>query len=128
MSLISTKLAPTKQYLMNPEKIIQQQVIAYNSRNITDFADCHHPDVELFNFPEKVPFAVGREKIRSIYKEVFDKSPNLHTEVVHRMSLGNTVIDNEIVTGRAGVDSLKIIAIYEIEDELIRRAHFIRED
>ena len=63
-----------------------------------------------------------------MYKEVFDKSPKLHTEVVHRMSLGNTVIDNEIVTGRAGVDSLKIIAIYEIENELIRRAHFIRED
>ena len=43
------------------------------------------------------------------------------------MVLGNTVIDHEIVTGREGADKLEIIAIYEIEDELIKKVTFIRK-
>ena len=112
---------------MNPEDIVKKQVIAYNSRNIDDFANCHHLEVELYNFSEKIPFAKGRENLKTIYREVFENSPNLHTEIIHRMTLGNTVIDNEIVTGRKGVGLLKIIAIYEIRENLIAKAHFIRE-
>lgn len=112
---------------MSPETIIQKQVDAYNARNLSDFLDCHHTEVQLFNFSEPVPFAVGIPSVGKIYRTVFDTSPKLHTEILHRMTLNNTVIDHEIVTGRAGVERLEIIAIYEIEDDKIRRAHFIRQ-
>ena len=112
---------------MSPESIIQKQVESYNSRNLSDFLSCHHPEVQLYNFSEPVPFAVGIPSVRKIYQTVFDTSPNLHTEILHRMVLNNTVIDHEIVTGRAGVERLEIIAIYEIEDNKIRKAQFIRK-
>ena len=112
---------------MNSESIVQQQVDAYNSRDISKFLSCHHPQVQLFNFSESVPFAVGLTSIRKIYQAVFDTSPKLHTEILHRIVVDNKVIDHEIVTGRSGVDTLEIIAIYEIEDDLIRKAHFIRK-
>lgn len=112
---------------MSPETIIQKQVDAYNSRNLSDFINCHHPEVQLFNFSETVPFAVGIPSVRKIYQTVFDTSPKLNAEIVYRMTLNNTVIDHEIVTGRSGVDRLEIIAIYEIEDDKIRKAHFIRK-
>ena len=111
---------------MNPESIVQKQVEAYNNRDLSAFLDCHHPEVQLFNFSESVPFAVGLPSVRKIYKAVFDTSPNLHTEIIHRMVLNNTVIDHEIVTGRSGAERIEIIAIYEIENNLIRKAQFIR--
>ena len=112
---------------MSPESVIQKQVESYNRRNLSDFLNCHHPEVQLYNFSEPVPFAVGIPSVRKIYQTVFDSSPNLHTEILHRMVLNNTVIDHEIVTGRTGVERLEIIAIYEIEDDKIRKAQFIRK-
>ena len=112
---------------MSAEDIVQKQVAAYNARNIDDFSAFHHPEVELYSLGEKVPFVIGRQKLWTRYKEIFDQSPNLHTEVVQRMTLGNTVIDKEIITGRNGVDTKNFIAIYEIEEGLIRRAHFVSD-
>jgi len=110
------------------EKIVQQQVEAYNTRDIDKFAQLHAENVELFTFSENKPFAVGRADVKRIYGEVFENSPNLHTEIVNRMVMGNKVIDHEIVTGREGVQKLEIIAIYEINNGHISKAYFIRKD
>jgi len=112
---------------MSPDSIVKKQVVAYNSRNISDFTHCHHPEVELYSLGESEPFVRGREQLRKRYKVLFDRSPELHTEIVQRMIMGNTVIDKEIVTGRAGVASQKFIAIYQIEEGLIARVDFLRE-
>ena len=112
---------------MSPENIVIKQVVAYNSRNIEDFAACHHPEVELYSLGESEPFVRGREQLRNRYKDIFDGSPELHTEIVQRMIMGNTVIDKEIVTGRAGVASQNFIAIYQIAEGLIARVDFLRE-
>ena len=111
---------------MTPEQIVQAQVDAYNSRNISDFINCHAPDIELFSFPENTPYATGRAGLKEIYQDVFENSPDLHAEITNRIVMGNTVIDHEKVTGRKGIDSLIIIAIYEIENGLIAKARFIR--
>ena len=112
---------------MNPLAIIQNQVKAYNSRDIETFIVCHHPDVELFNFSAQEPFARGREAIRRIYGDVFENSPKLNTEVLNRIVFDNKVIDHEIVTNRKEIAEMELIAIYEIEDEMIRKAHFVRK-
>lgn len=112
---------------MSPEEIVQKQVDAYNSRDIQTFVACHHPEVELYHFGTETPFAVGAEKLRTIYKDVFDNSPNLHAQISNRMVMGNIVIDQEKVTGRKGVEVSEIIAIYEIKDALIFKARFIRK-
>ena len=112
---------------MTPETVIQKQVGAYNARDIDKFIACHSPNVKLYNYSEVEPFAVGHSNLRSIYEDVFNHSPNLNTEILTRIVMGNTVIDHEIVTGRKGVDLSEIIAIYEVENDLIVEARFKRK-
>lgn len=112
---------------MIAEEVIQQQVEGYNSRNIIHFASAHADDVRLYNFGEAKPFCEGIEKLQEIYGAIFKESPNLHTEILNRIVMGNTVMDHEIVTGRNGVDKLELVAIYEVEDGKIARAYFKRK-
>jgi len=112
---------------MNPEAVVQAQVVAYNNRDIEAFAACHSDNVELFSFSERTPFVVGKEKLIEVYREIFQNSPSLHTEIINRIVMGNKVIDHEVVTGRKGIDQLEIIAIFEVENNLIAKAHFIRK-
>ena len=112
---------------MNPETIVQKQVEAYNSRDINEFIGCHDLGIKLYNFGESTPYAIGRTKLKEIYGDVFDTSPNLNTKIIKRIVMGNTVIDHEIVTGRKGADLSEIIAIYEVEDDLIVKAYFKRK-
>ncbi len=112
---------------MLPENIVQKQLDAYNNRDIEAFVAMHAPDAELFAFSEKKPFVKGREHIRATYSEIFESSPNLHSKLLHRIALGNKVIDHEEITGRKGVDVLEFIAIYEVDETTITKAHFIRK-
>jgi hypothetical protein len=111
---------------MSAETIIQTQVKGYNTRDIELFASAHADDVQLYNFGKAEPFCIGNAKLREIYGAIFQESPNLHTEILNRMVMGNTVIDHEIVTGRNGVEKLELAAIYEVENEKIARAYFKR--
>ena len=112
---------------MDSKDIVEKQVEAYNTRNLEKFLDCHADDVQLFSFSESKPYSVGKENLKNVYQDVFENSPDLHTNIINRMVMGNIVIDHEIVTGRKGVDTSTIIAIYEIENGLISKARFIRE-
>jgi hypothetical protein len=112
---------------MTPEEIVKQQVIAYNARDIEAFARCHHKDVELYRLGESTPFVQGRDALYARYKTIFDESPDLHTDVVQRMVLGNTVIDKEVIVGRSGVDTSHFIAIYQVEESMIHRVHFVSQ-
>lgn len=112
---------------MSPEEIVQKQLDAYNSRDIEAFVAMHAADAELYTFSETAPFVKGREHIRATYSQLFDTSPSLHSKLLHRIVLGNKVIDHEEITGRKGVDVLEFIAIYEVNEVAITKAHFIRK-
>ena len=112
---------------MTPEEIVQKQVEAYNTRDLDAFVACHHTEIELYSLGTNEPFVVGIEALRPRYKDIFDRSPKLHSEVVQRMVLSDTVIDKEIITGRAGVDRSNYIAIYQIKDGLIAKVNFVTD-
>lgn len=112
---------------MSPEEIVQKQVESYNNRDINQFASCHHPAVELYTFGQDKPFLQGRAALKSRYKDIFDQSPNLHSEVTERITLNDIVIDKEIITGRVGVERSNFIAIYQIKDGLIAKVNFVSD-
>lgn len=124
---IIDSLITTDTPLMSAEEIVQKQVEAYNSRDIDQFASCHHPAVELYKFGESTPFLQGLAALKSRYKDIFDQSPNLHSDVTQRIALNDIVIDKEIITGRVGVDRSNYIAIYQIKDGLIAKVNFITD-
>lgn len=106
----------------SPEAVVQRQLNAYNARNIEAFLDTYSDDVELLRFPNQLT-SKGKEQMRSQYGPFFDNTPNLYCELVNRMVMGNTVIDQEKV--RAGSDTIRAVAIYEVERGKIRRVTFL---
>lgn len=109
-------------------QVAQDQLIAYNNKDITNFIALFSVDASIYNFGDSTPIAEGKEAIKNVYKKLFESSPNLHSQVINRTVLGNKVLDYELITGRENNDAvLKIIAIYEIENKLIKKATFIRD-
>lgn len=61
------------------------------------------------------------------YRELFDTSPELHCKLVSRIVLGQYVLDEENVTGHRGSkETNHVVAVYRIEDGLIRHVRFLR--
>ena len=113
--------------MKSPEQLIQQQVNAYNQRNLQAFTACFHQDIKLYNFGESEPYLMGMEALAASYKEVFEQSPNLHATIDHRIVLENTIIDHEKVTGRKGIDFIEVVVIYQVESEKIKSVTYVRK-
>ncbi len=109
------------------EIVVQKQLEAYNNRDLDKFLSYYAQDIQLYNFEERAPFVNGIEDLKKIYSDVFDNSPNLNATIKNRMMFENKVIDEEVVTGRKGVEYNKVIVIYEVNLELIEKVTFIRK-
>lgn len=69
----------------------------------------------------------GREALRESYCAMFAASPALHCHLASRIVLGEYVIDEERVTGRAGSEGEShVVAVYRVEDDEITHVRFLR--
>jgi hypothetical protein len=66
--------------------------------------------------------------MRREYELLFAENPALHAQVPRRIIVGNHVIDEEVVTGLPGGNTIRATAIYEVLDGLISRVWFIGGD
>ena len=107
-----------------PEQLAQQQLNAYNARNIDAFLEPYSEDVKIYSFPNQLQ-SEGKDAMRKGYARMFENTPDLHCELVNRMVNGNTVIDQELVTGFPN-GPLKAIAIYKIKNHKITEVYFIQ--
>jgi len=107
------------------EAVVQRQLDAYNARDIAAFIAVWADDAQCFEHPAK-PLARGVDEIRARHELRF-REANLHARLVHRMSVGNTVIDREVVTRTfpEGPGTIDVIAIYEVAHGKIANAWFI---
>lgn len=113
---------------MNPiEQPVINQLIAYNQRDIDRFIlnfseDCRCED------GEGRLILRGRTAMYESYKKMFAASPNLHCHLASRTVVGNYVLDEERVTGRAGNPEgvSHVMAIYRIENGEIVHVRFLR--
>lgn len=117
-------LSPEKLLPNSPEILVQQQLNAYNLRNMDAFLEPYSDSVELYMFPNQL-VGKGKEQMRGSYTEMFRDIKSLHCHVTERIVQGNTVIDHETVTG-FGPNPLKAIAIYKIEKGKIAKVYFIQ--
>lgn len=115
--------AQTQEPKTTPEILAQKQLEAYNARDIDAFLEPYADDVEIYTFPNTLR-TKGKDEMRKSYDTYFKKTPNLHCEIKNRIIQGNTVIDKEFITG---VDKpFEAIAIYQIENNKIKRVYFVR--
>lgn len=111
---------------ITPAAIAQGQLDAYNRQDIEDFLSWYADDVEVYNFPNELVYK-GKDEMRKRYSSAWAQNPNQRAEVTQRMSVGNTVMDKEHVTGRTNNTEVNVIAIYQIENDKIRKVFFVRE-
>ena len=105
------------------EEIVQQQLDAYNARDIDGFLDTYSEAVELYDFPNKMT-SQGKEKLKESYSGFFDATPDLHCEIIDRIVIGNKVIDEESITVNG--DNFRAVVLYEVENDKIAKVTFLR--
>lgn len=107
------------------EAVVARQLDAYNARDIDAFMRCWADDALYYQHPATL-LASGAEAIRERHVTRF-REANLHGALLHRMSVGNTVVDRERVTRSfpEGPGQVDVIAIYQVENGLIAKAWFI---
>lgn len=111
----------------HPVEVIEQQLSAYNVRDLEAFMAMYSPAITIMNQADGAITINGAEALRTAYGNLFASSPNLHCEIVKRMVIGNYVIDHEHVTGRGSAPPLNVVVIYEVHTGLIQRAWILRE-
>jgi imidazolonepropionase-like amidohydrolase len=109
---------------VSPEILAQQQLNAYNARDLEAFLAPYSDSVKIYRFPNQLMMQ-GKEAMRQQYGEMFKRLPDLHCRLVSRMVQGNTVIDQESVTGM-GDKPVSAIAIYQVEKGKIVTVTFIQ--
>lgn len=116
-------LQPEKLLTPTPEMLVQQQLNGYNVRDIEAFLAPYSDSITLYDFGGKL-LTKGKQQLREQYTKYFDRSPDLHCQLLNRMVQGNTVIDQENIT-ITGRKSFGGIAVYKIENGKISTVHFI---
>ncbi|WP_407526032.1 amidohydrolase family protein [Lacibacter sp. MH-610] len=109
---------------VTPQLLVDQQLAAYNARNIDAFLIPYSDSVELYEYPGKL-MGKGKEEMRKMYTGMFQQVTQLHCELVNRIIQGNVIIDHESVSG-FGNKPVRAIAIYTISKGKIQKVEFIQ--
>jgi len=106
---------------------VRNQLTAYNNRDIDAFMRCYAEDC-LVEDGMGNTLMQGAEAMRASYAAMFASSPKLHCRLASRVVVGNYILDEERVTGRAGSEDEErhVVAVYRIEGGLIQHVRFLR--
>lgn len=77
---------------------VEHQLQAFNARDLDAFMEAYAPDVRIED-GEGQEMMSGSDELRAFYGDVFRNSPDLHCEVLDRISVGDWVIDEEEIDG-----------------------------
>ncbi len=106
----------------SPEQIVQRQVNAYNHHDADVFAETYAHDATIAR--PNAPALQTREHINATYRQVFEKNPAIHAEILSRDVNGETVVDKERVTGFSdGRDALEATVTYRVRNGNIASVH-----
>jgi hypothetical protein len=106
-------------------ELVQRQLEAYNARDVLKFSECYHDSVIGIKLPDENTLFNGKAELHSIYKKIFDSTPNLNCQLLGRHIMEKSVIDIELVTGLPNYpDGLRATAVYFFADEKISRIWF----
>ena len=110
---------------------VDRQLNAYNARDLDAFIHCYTVDCAIDD-AGGTRLMTGHIEMRTRYRALFDGSPNLHCDIVHRTCIGNHVIDVESITGRLpGIhpELRRAVVIYHVDADagLISHVRMLRE-
>jgi hypothetical protein len=106
-----------------PEKIVQEQLEAYNRHDIDAFLKTYSSEIKLYEFPDK-ELSSGLDAMRETYGKLFEREPDRKAKIARRIVQGDYVIDHEEVSG--GGRKLSAVAIYRVKDAKILTVWFLK--
>lgn len=109
--------------LTSPRAVVDEQLQAYNKRDLEAFAAAFSDTVKVYSYPNTL-VGEGKEAFKEMYRGFFKTTPDLHCKITNRIVLGKKVVDQEEVT--ANGNTFSAIAIYEVENNKIARVTFIQ--
>ncbi len=112
--------------MISPKEVVQNQLDYYNNHDLDGFLSTYKEDVKIYNLIDHSIILEGKEALKEKYRERFQIF-KVHAVLKDRIVIGNKVIDHEHVTGLQTDTIVKAVAIYEIEDGLIKNVWFIYE-
>jgi hypothetical protein len=107
--------------------IIEEQLAAFNARDLERFVVCFTDDFELADAHGNV-IAQRHAGIRAVYGQLFAQSPQLHVDVRNRIHAGDWTVDHEHVTGfvMAGFpEENDVLVAHHVADGRINRSLFL---
>lgn len=96
---------------------IDRIVDAFNRRDVDAFAAGYATDVTIEDASGE-PVVRGTAELRARYGELFARHAELRLEVLSRILVGEHVVDEELVSGRA-VEPERLVAVYHLRDGLV---------
>ncbi|MEJ2793872.1 nuclear transport factor 2 family protein [Iodobacter sp. LRB] len=109
--------------MRSPAQLAQDQLEAYNAKDLDAFCACYSPDVQVWHLPATAPSVQGLEQFRARYAASSFANPQQRAEVSQRMVSGNKVVDHEWVHGR-GEQPESVIVVYHCAQGLIEQVFF----
>lgn len=106
------------------EEIVQKQLDFYNNHDLEGFISTYDDEIEIYNLDDNSVMIKGKEQLKNNYRERFEVL-KVHAEIKNRIIIGNKVIDHEQVTGIEKGKVKKAVAVYQVENNLIKKVWFV---
>lgn len=111
---------------MSPSEIVDKQLGYYNNQDLDGFISAYHEDIKIYNLIDNSVILEGKEALKEKYSERF-QTLKVHANIQNSIVIGNKAIDHEYVTELKKDEIIKVVAISEIEDSLIKNIWFVFE-
>jgi len=108
---------------MSPADAVQRQLDAYNDRDLARFVAEYSDTVRVFRPPAIEPAISGKAALADYYTANRFNLPNLHADLLHRIVLGDRVIDHERIHGVRD-EPFEVAAVYRVVEGKIEEAWF----
>jgi len=107
-----------------PTRVIDRQLAAYNDRDLDRWLATYAANAEQF-LADGTLLAHGRAQMEERMRARF-ADRHLHATLLHRIVVGETVVDHERVTRSApgGIESVEMVCVYVVRGGEIVRATF----
>ncbi|MCB0705154.1 MAG: nuclear transport factor 2 family protein [Saprospiraceae bacterium] len=111
------------------EKLADQQLVAYNKRDLESFLTFFSDTVKVYNSLHEFGYQ-GTQKMYEVYEGWFGMTESMHCQIINRIATGNTVIDHERIeyTIDGKENAFESIAIYKVAGDKIAEVHFVRPE
>jgi len=111
--------------MISASDIAQAQLDAYNAQDLDAHCAQFSDDVRVADL-NGVVTVEGLAAYRARYAKVFAEFPANQATLLHRIEIGNVVIDHERVARAPNAEPFEVAAIYTIIDGKIGRVDFVR--